>query len=266
MNFFKLYIGDYQRDTAHLSVVEHGAFMLMLQHYYATERPLPTGKALHRMLRAQDKVERDAIDSIAAQFWRTTDAGLVNDRADEEIRKASKQCEANRAVAMAREDARRSARKEHESCNESSHEMSTTRTQNQTPEPDTIANSVSKKPRLGRGTRLPPDWDPGAEGLAFAAQLGLVNGRANTELAKFRDYWAAATGQTASKADWQATWRNWVRKAVESAPRGMQATQPTPPAPPNPADEWLAEQAERAREVEAQRLARMARKAAGVSP
>ena len=86
MNFFKLYIGDYQRDTAHLSVTEHGAYMLMLQHYYATEKPLPTGKALHRMLRAQDKDERDAIDSVAAQFWSKTPEGLlVNERAADEI-------------------------------------------------------------------------------------------------------------------------------------------------------------------------------------
>ena len=84
MNFFKLYIGDYQRDTAHLSIAEHGAYMLMLQHYYATESPLPTGKALHRMLRAQDKTERDAIDSIVAKFWNETSNGLVNERADAE--------------------------------------------------------------------------------------------------------------------------------------------------------------------------------------
>lgn len=98
MNFFKLYIGDYQRDTAHLSVTEHGAYMLMLQHYYATERPLPTGKALHRMLRAQDKAERDAIDAVAAQFWTATDAGLVNERADKEIAKAEHQRTVNREV------------------------------------------------------------------------------------------------------------------------------------------------------------------------
>lgn len=89
MNFFKLYIGDYQRDTAHLSIAEHGAFLLMLQHYYATEKPLPAGRALHRMLRAQDKFERDAIDVVVAQFWRTTDAGLVNDRADVELAEAA---------------------------------------------------------------------------------------------------------------------------------------------------------------------------------
>ena len=103
MNFFKLYIGDYQRDTAHLSIAEHGAYMLMLQHYYATEKPLPSGKALHRMLRAQDKTEREAIDSVATQFWLTTDDGLVNDRADVEITKAAAQADTNARIARERE-------------------------------------------------------------------------------------------------------------------------------------------------------------------
>ena len=98
MNFFKLYIGDYQRDTAHLSIAEHGAYLLMLQHYYATERPLPTGKALHRMLRAQDKIERDAIDSVATRFWIQLDDCLINVRADVEIRKAEHQRTVNREI------------------------------------------------------------------------------------------------------------------------------------------------------------------------
>lgn len=85
MNYFKLWIGDYQRDTPHLSVLEHGAYLLMLQHYYAMEKPLPTGRALHRMLRAEDKATRDAIDAVAAQFWTKTPEGLVNTRADAEI-------------------------------------------------------------------------------------------------------------------------------------------------------------------------------------
>jgi uncharacterized protein YdaU (DUF1376 family) len=98
MNFVKLYIGDYQRDTGHLSIAEHGAYLLMLQHYYATERPLPTGKALHRLLRAETKTERDAIDSVVRQFWAESARGLVNGRADEEIRKAEHQRAVNREV------------------------------------------------------------------------------------------------------------------------------------------------------------------------
>jgi hypothetical protein len=66
--------------------------------------------------------------------------------------------------------------------------------------------------------RLPADWEPGPEGMAFAAGLGLANGRAATELDRFRDFWTAKSGKDATKADWLATWRNWVRKAVEIAP------------------------------------------------
>lgn len=86
MNFFKLYIGDYQRDTAHLSLVEHGAYLLMLQHYYATERPLPKGTALFRMLRASNKDEKGAILSILRQFWEEKDDGFINARALDEIK------------------------------------------------------------------------------------------------------------------------------------------------------------------------------------
>lgn len=98
MNFFKLYIGDYQRDTAALSVTEHGAYLLMLQHYYATERPLPPGRDLYRILRAETQDERDAIDRVTARFWEETDEGLVNTRASDEIAKASHQRSVNREI------------------------------------------------------------------------------------------------------------------------------------------------------------------------
>lgn len=37
---------------------------------------------------------------------------------------------------------------------------------------------------------------------------------ARREAERFRDYWCAKSGKDATKTDWQATWRNWVRKAV----------------------------------------------------
>lgn len=98
MNFFKLYIGDYQRDTGTLTLAEHGAYMLMLQHLYATEKSLPIGRELHRLLRAETKIERDAIDNVAAKFWRLDATGLTNDRALAEIKKRDHQVTVNKAV------------------------------------------------------------------------------------------------------------------------------------------------------------------------
>lgn len=98
MNFVKLYIGDYLRDTGTLSVVEHGAYMLMLLHHYATEQPLPTGRELHRLLRAETKADREAIDAMAAKFWTATDAGLVNSRAGKEFARAEHQRTINQAI------------------------------------------------------------------------------------------------------------------------------------------------------------------------
>lgn len=71
-----------------------------------------------------------------------------------------------------------------------------------------IIPSSSPSPRLGRGSRLPDDWQPRVE-----------DGTDELELAKFRDHWKAAPGQRGVKLDWDATWRNWLRRAAESKPK-----------------------------------------------
>ena len=98
MNFFKLYIGDYQRDTGTLTLAEHGAYLLMLQHLYATEKPLPIGRELHRLLRAETASDRKSIDTVASRFFFEADGGLVNGRALDEIRKGCAQREINREI------------------------------------------------------------------------------------------------------------------------------------------------------------------------
>lgn len=99
MNFYKHHIGDYQKKTAHLTLAEHGAYLLMLHHYYATETPLPLpGRDLYRMLRAHSKVDHEAIKSVAKQFWQSTDGGLINGRANEELQKADGQRRHNQIV------------------------------------------------------------------------------------------------------------------------------------------------------------------------
>ncbi|WP_254472612.1 hypothetical protein [Bartonella sp. B1098] len=68
----------------------------------------------------------------------------------------------------------------------------------------------AKRAKANRGCRLPADFEPDYD---FAIEEGLPPERVKVEIAKFRDYWNAKTGKDASKRDWQATWRNWVRNS-----------------------------------------------------
>ena len=140
MNFYKHFLGDYARATGHLSLVEHGAFRLMLDHFYGAGRPLPGNrKALYRLLRAETNEERRAVDAISTQFWRPLPAeleplyemldlrtederrplrivatewtevgGLINVRALGEMVKARVIAEKNKQTAIDRENKRRS--------------------------------------------------------------------------------------------------------------------------------------------------------------
>lgn len=98
MNFYKRFMGDYQRDTGHLSLAEHGAYTLLLDHYYSTHAPLPEDlTALYRLCRAMTKGEQSAVKSVAEQFFPVEDDGLRHcARADIELSRWEAKAEANR--------------------------------------------------------------------------------------------------------------------------------------------------------------------------
>lgn len=80
-----------------------------------------------------------------------------------------------------------------------------------------------------RGTRLPEPFEVTDEMAAWYRENigGAVNGRMEHE--KFVDYWRSRTGQIAVKKNWPATWRNWMRSALErSGRRPNGAQRPTP--------------------------------------
>jgi uncharacterized protein YdaU (DUF1376 family) len=84
--WYARYPGDYGRDTAHLSMIEHGAYGLLLDHYYSTAAPLPGDvTALYRVCRAFDQSERDAVDCVLSQFFDLRADGYHNTRADMEL-------------------------------------------------------------------------------------------------------------------------------------------------------------------------------------
>jgi hypothetical protein len=65
-----------------------------------------------------------------------------------------------------------------------------------------------------RGQRLPEFWEPLPED-ANAANSSLGYDRTKSELLKFRDHWKQQAGSKGVKLDWDAAWRNWIRRAEE---------------------------------------------------
>jgi hypothetical protein len=77
-----------------------------------------------------------------------------------------------------------------------------------------------KKPKRETGCRLPADWAPDDALLAWArAERPDIDPL--RELARFRDHWNAKTGKDATKADWPATFRNWIRGAFRQQKTGL---------------------------------------------
>lgn len=66
-----------------------------------------------------------------------------------------------------------------------------------------------------RASHLPEDWVIPPDWLAWAVSEGMQEGGAAREADRFRDYWIAKGGADGRKADWFATWRNWVRRVVD---------------------------------------------------
>lgn len=96
MNYYQRHLGDYARDTNHLSLLEHGVYTLLLDRYYVTEQPIPADQA-YRLARATSSAERKAVDAVLAEFF-TLEAGhWYNSRAQTEIEKAKSKIEAARS-------------------------------------------------------------------------------------------------------------------------------------------------------------------------
>lgn len=83
-----------------------------------------------------------------------------------------------------------------------------------------------ERSRRKPATPLPGAWNPSAEDNR---RSGLSEQQLDHELAKFRDY---AKANDWRKQDWDATWRNWLRKAEEIAPHSRRP--PLPARQPEP--------------------------------
>jgi uncharacterized phage protein (TIGR02220 family) len=84
MHYFKINIGDYARDTQHLTDMEDLAYRRMLDLYYKLEGPLPSdANEIARLIRMRSHSECIAV--VLQDFFILTTDGFRNNRADQEM-------------------------------------------------------------------------------------------------------------------------------------------------------------------------------------
>lgn len=144
MNFYRHHLGDYARDTRHLSLLEHGAYRMLLDCYYTQRGPL-RAIHVHRLVGARTRSERAAVDRVLSEFFERVGDVFRNARADREIAAYDARAMSNMCVAHDRERARRNAKNLCES-KDGPHDSCTNRAPNQNPEEEQEQDQ-EQKPR-----------------------------------------------------------------------------------------------------------------------
>lgn len=93
-------------------------------------------------------------------------------------------------------------------------------TDNREPPPSSSSSSSNNEDtapsaKSPRGTALPKDWELPDDWRTWA-EGARPDVDVLTVADSFRDYWVAKPGKDGRKADWLATWRNWVRNQRSS--------------------------------------------------
>ena len=91
---------------------------------------------------------------------------------------------------------------------------------------------TTTKPLRESSTSLPIEWQPKEQDIdTMREHFPDVDLKLETHA--FRDYWLAVPGARSKKSDWDATWRNWIRKSYT-----LQQTNHKPKTDWDKLDKW----------------------------
>ena len=208
MHYYKRNLGDYAKKCGRLSMLQHGAYTLLIDSCYDREK-FPTLEEAIEWTWASTEAEVEAVKFVLSRFFKLDESGqYVQERILAELLDYHAKADKNKQIAIDRETKRR--------------EKSTNRAPvvNEAP-PNQEPLTINQEPvnRKQRGTRLPADCILPVEWHAFCKQErpDLLPRQVFDE---FKDYWIAQPGQKGVKTDWDATWRNWVRRQNQARTAG----------------------------------------------
>lgn len=83
--YYRWFPGDYSRDTRHLSLMQHGAYRLLIDLYMDTGPLRNELQYLHRWLHAESVEEKGAVEFILGEFFLLEEGRWRHKRCDEEL-------------------------------------------------------------------------------------------------------------------------------------------------------------------------------------
>lgn len=97
MHYYKFNIGDFDKSTRHLSIIERGLFRDILDLYVKDEKPITDNlKKLERLLCVKSKAEKEALQNILDDFFVLTDDGYYSDYCQSILNDTTDRVEASR--------------------------------------------------------------------------------------------------------------------------------------------------------------------------
>jgi uncharacterized protein YdaU (DUF1376 family) len=217
--YYPFYPSDFEAKTSHLTLEEDGAYNRLLRLIWMTPGcSIPDDPAwIARRLRVDRETFDRVVAPIIAEFFRKARKRIYSPRLSREFESAKVTHELR--VSSGKKGGRPRKPLENNTADESRAKAGPKQPEPE-PEPvkETEANASEKK--SPRGSRLPADWRlPKAWG-EWAVSEGMAEPAVRRQAERFRDYWVGKAGKDAAKLDWEATWRNWVRKHLDESRTG----------------------------------------------
>jgi uncharacterized protein YdaU (DUF1376 family) len=228
-----LWTDAYLADTGHLSLAEHGAYLLLLIHLWRAPRQrFPNDDAwLARKFRQDEIWVRESLRPLIKEFCATDGNWITQKRLAREFLYVSARSQAQTERIKRRWEKEKSLYRGNTPAGNTPTPTPTVvkEEKNSLPSPEEKEiNPLRGLPKkaVTRGTSLPegfPDavavseaitiWErKGEEDAVLAAVCVDLSTRAQEIVAEFRDH-HTAHGKT--MRDWRAAWRTWVRNAIK---------------------------------------------------
>lgn len=217
MHYYQRHIGDYSKDTGHLSLLEHGVYAVLLDWQYATEQPLPEDmQAIYRLCRASSAAEKRATEFVVTNFFPACtafDGKRFNKRTHAEILAFAHKSDKNRMAAEVRwQNYRNAFASQTNSDANASHKPL----------------SINQEPSGGGSVALPEiSSDIGEEivawGMAWPGEMQTGTPKMSEKFV--RDFADRMTGRRELPGNWKVhmitRWRNQFRFPGEAARPGF---------------------------------------------